>query len=67
MEDIIRKIIESRHIGICPISDKTIYIGRRLPQIIGDFRELSEKYDLLPTPNQGADVFSQEVQLVIRQ
>ena len=43
LDEIIGKIIESRYIGICPIIDKIIDIGRRLPQIIGDFRELSAK------------------------
>ena len=41
MEEIIGKIIESRYIAICPIIDKIIDIDQRLPQIIGDFRELS--------------------------
>ena len=41
LDEIIGKIIESRYIGICPIIDKIIDIGRRLPQIIGDFRDLS--------------------------
>ena len=43
LEENIGKIIESRYIGIWPIIDKIIDIGRRLPQIIGDFRELSAK------------------------
>ena len=43
LEEIIGKVIESRYIGICPIIHKIIDIGRRLPQIIGDFRELSAK------------------------
>ena len=43
MEENIGKIIESRYIGIWPIIDKIIDIGRRLPQIIGDFGELSAK------------------------
>ena len=38
LEEIIGKNIESRYIGICPIIDKIIDIGQRLPQIIGDFR-----------------------------
>ena len=42
----IRKIIESRYIGICPIIGKIIDIGQRLPQIIGDFRELSAKLSI---------------------
>ena len=46
LEEIIGKIIESRYIGICPIIDKIIDIGRRLPQIIGDFRELSAKLSI---------------------
>jgi len=46
LEEIIGKIIESRYIAICPIIDKIIDIGRRLPQIIGDFRELSAKLSI---------------------
>ena len=46
MEEIIGKIIESRYIAICPIIDKIIDIGRRPPQIIGDFRELSAKLSI---------------------
>ena len=46
LDEIIRKIIESRYFGICPIIEKIIDIGRRLPQIIGDFRELSAKLSL---------------------
>ena len=46
LDEIIRKIIESRYIGICPIIDKIIDIGRRLPQIIGDFRDLSAKLSI---------------------
>ena len=42
-KDIFGKIIESRYISICRIIDKSIDIGRRLPQIINDFRELSAK------------------------
>ena len=41
LEEIIGKIIKSWHIGICSIIHKIIDIGRRLPQIIGGFRELS--------------------------
>ena len=39
-EEIIEKIIESRYIGICPIIDKIIDIGRRLPQIIGEIIDI---------------------------
>ena len=46
LEEIIGKIIESRYISICPIIDKIIDVGRRLPQIIGDFRELSAKLSI---------------------
>ena len=46
LDEIIGKIIESRYIGICPIIDKIIDIGRRLPQIIGDFRDLSAKLSI---------------------
>ena len=46
LEEIIGKIIESRYIAICPIIDKIIDIGRRVPQIIGDFRELSAKLSI---------------------
>ena len=46
LEENIRKIIESRYIGICPIIGKIIDIGQRLPQIIGDFRELSAKLSI---------------------
>ena len=46
MEEIIGKIIESRYIAICPIIDKIIDIGRRVPQIIGNFRELSAKLSI---------------------
>ena len=46
LDEIIVKIIESRYIGICPIIDKIIDIDRRLPQIIGDFRELSAKLSI---------------------
>ena len=45
-EEIIGKIIESRYFGICPIIEKIIDIGRRLPQIIGNFRELSAKLSI---------------------
>ena len=45
-EEIIGKIIESRYFGICPIIEKIIDIGRRLTQIIGDFRELSAKLSI---------------------
>ena len=44
--DISKKIIESRYIGICQIIDKIIDIGRILPQIIGDFRDLSAKLSI---------------------
>ena len=43
LEEIIGKIIEKRYIGICLIIEKIIDIGQRLPQIIGDLRELSAK------------------------
>ena len=43
LEEVIGKIIESRYIGICLIIDKIIDIGRKIPQIIGEFRELSAK------------------------
>ena len=46
MEEIIGKIIESRYIAICSIIDKIIDIGRRLPKITGDFRELSAKLSI---------------------
>ena len=46
LEEIIGKIIESRYIGICQIIGKIIDIGRRLPQIIGDFKELSAKLSI---------------------
>ena len=46
LDEIIGKIIESRYIGICPIIDKINDIDRRLPQIIGDFRDLSAKLSL---------------------
>ena len=46
LEEIIGKVIESRYIGICPIIDKIIDIGRRLPQIIGDFWDLSAKLSI---------------------
>ena len=46
LEEIIGKIIESRYISICPIIDKIIDISRRLPQIIGDFRDLSAKLSI---------------------
>ena len=46
LEEIFGKIIESRYIGICPIIDKIIDIGQRLPQIIGDFRESSAKLSI---------------------
>ena len=46
LDEIIGKIIESRYIGICPIIDKIIDIGQRLPQIIGDFRDLSAKLSI---------------------
>ena len=46
LDKIIGKIIESRYIGICPIIDKIIDIGRRLPQIIGNFRDLSAKLSI---------------------
>ena len=35
------KIIESRYIVIFPIIDKINDIGRRLPQIMGDLKQLS--------------------------
>ena len=46
LDEIIGKIIESRYIGICPIIDKIIDIGQRLPQFIGDFKELSAKFSI---------------------
>ena len=46
LDEITGKIIESRYISICPIIDKIIDIGRRLPQIIGDFSELSAKLSI---------------------
>ena len=46
LEEIIGKVIENRYIGIFPIIDKIIDISRRLPQIIGDFRELSAKLSI---------------------
>ena len=46
LDEIIGKIIESRYISICPIIDKIIDIGRRLPQIIGNFMELSAKLSI---------------------
>ena len=46
LDEIIGIIIESRYIGICPNIDKIIDIGQRLPQIIGDFRELSAKLSI---------------------
>ena len=46
LEENIGKIIESRYIGICPIIGKIIDIGQRLPQIIGDFRDLSAKLSI---------------------
>ena len=46
LDEIIRKIIESRYIGICSIIGKIIDIGQRLSQIIGDFRELSAKLSI---------------------
>ena len=46
LEESIGKIIESRYIGICPITDKIIDIGRRLPKIIGDLRALSAKLSI---------------------
>ena len=46
LDKIIGKIIESRYIGICPFIDKIIDIGRRLPQIIGNFRDLSAKLSI---------------------
>ena len=36
-----------RYIGICPIIEKNINIGRRLPQIIGVLKELLVKLSLL--------------------
>ena len=46
LDEIIGKIIESRYIGICPIINKIIDIGRRLPQIIGYFKDLSAKLSI---------------------
>ena len=46
LEEIIGKIIDSRYIAICPIIDKIIDIGRRLPQIISDFWDLSAKLSI---------------------
>ena len=46
LDEITGKIIGSRYIGICPIIEKIIDIGWRLPQIIGIFRELSEKLSI---------------------
>ena len=46
LDEIVGKIIESRYIGICPIIDKIIDIGWRLPQIIGNFRDLSAKLSI---------------------
>ena len=46
LEEIIGKIIESRYFAICPIIDKFIDIGQRLPQIIGKFSDLSAKLSI---------------------
>ena len=46
LEENIGKIIESRYIGICPIIEKIMAIGRRLPQIISDIRESSAKLSI---------------------
>ena len=43
LEEIIRKSNESWYIGIFPIINKIIDIPRRLPQIIGDLKELSAR------------------------
>ena len=46
LEEFIGNIIENRYIGTFLIIDKIIDISRRLPQIIGDFRELSAKLSI---------------------
>ena len=46
LEENIGKIIESRYIDICPIINKIIDTSPRLPQIIGDFRDLSAKLSI---------------------
>ena len=46
LEENIGKIIESRYIGIFPIIDNIIDIGRRLPQIIGKLKELSAELSI---------------------
>ena len=40
LEEIINKIIESPYIGIFPSINKIIDISWRLPQIIGNLKEL---------------------------
>ena len=46
LEDIVGKIIESWHISIFPIIDKIIDFEKRLPQIIGNLKELSVKLSI---------------------
>ena len=65
LEEIIGKIIESRYIGICPIIDKIIDIGQRLPQIIGDFRELSAKLSISKMTEELSKIYRYQFQLSI--
>ena len=46
LEEIVGKIIESWHISIFPIIDKIIDFEKRLPQIIGNLKELSVKLSI---------------------
>ena len=64
MEEIIGKIIESRYIAICPIIDKIIDIGRRLPQIIGDFRELSAKLSISKMTGELSKIYRYRKKLI---
>ena len=42
--EFIGKIMESQQVGIFPIIEKIIDMGRRLPLIIGNVKEFSAKY-----------------------
>ena len=64
LDEIIGKIIESRYIGICPIIDKIIDIGGRLPQIIGIFRELSAKLSISKITGELSKIYRYRKKLI---
>ena len=60
LEEIIVKVIENRYIGIFPIINKIINIGRRLPRMIGDLKELSAKLSILKMTAELSKIYRYE-------